>query len=55
MQILAGWQGLDPEAPVFYRGHSMAAADGYVLEHRELWGHDGRLLGLNQQTIAIIK
>jgi len=29
-------------------------ADGYFLETRELWGEDGRLLAINQQTFAII-
>ncbi len=47
--------GIDPEAPLFYRAHTLALAEGYCAEHRELWSEDGRLLALNDQTLAIIK
>jgi hypothetical protein len=48
-------EGLDPEAPFFHRAWTIAEAEGYTVELRELWGEDGRLLALNQQTIAIIR
>lgn len=46
---------LDPAVPVFYRGRVVADQDGYMAEFRELWSEDGRLLALNQQTIAWIR
>jgi len=55
MQVVGDWEGLDPDAPVLFRGTSPVGRDGYVLEHRELWGEDGRLLAYNHQTVAIIK
>lgn len=48
-------EGLDPDEPLFYRAHSPVAAEGYSVEFRELWGSDGRLLALNQQTFVLIK
>ncbi len=54
-QPFVRFEGLDPEAPLFHRAKLLAAADGYCVEFRELWGEDGRLLALNQQTLAIIK
>jgi hypothetical protein len=48
-------EGLDPEAPFFNRARVIAEAEGYTVEQRELWGEDGRLLALNQQTIAVIR
>jgi hypothetical protein len=52
---LAGLDGLDPDAPLFYRGRVLGGADGFAVEARELWGEDGRLVALNQQTFVIIK
>jgi len=49
------FEGLDPDAPFFYRARVLATDGGYSLESRELWGVDGRLLALNQQTFVIIK
>lgn len=49
------FDGLDPEAPFFYRARVLATDGGYSVEFRELWGEDGRLLALNQQTFVIIK
>ena len=43
------------DEPVFFRATSDVARDGYSVEFRELWSPDGRLLALNQQTIAIIR
>jgi hypothetical protein len=54
-QILGTTDGLDPEAPLFHSARSVAARAGYAVEMRELYGEDGRLLALNQQTFAIIK
>ncbi len=48
------FDGLDPEAPLFHCGTLVANRDGYAVEFRELWGHDGRLMATNQQTIAVI-
>ncbi len=42
-------------APIFHCGRGRGARDGYVVELRELWGEDGRLLAFNHQTFAIIK
>jgi acyl-CoA thioesterase len=47
--------GLDPDAPLLYRGTNLAGEEGYAIEQRELWGEDGRLVALNQQTIVVIK
>ena len=54
-QAVAGTAGLDPDAPLFYRGRILAGGDGYAVELRELWGEDGRLVALNQQTIVVIR
>jgi acyl-CoA thioesterase len=54
LDIVAGVDGLAPDAPLLYRGTVPVCADGYFLETRELWGEDGRLVAVNQQTFAII-
>jgi acyl-CoA thioesterase len=54
LDVVDGLAGLDPEAPLLYRGTAPVCGDGYCLETRELWGEDGRLVAINQQTIAII-
>ena len=54
LDIVDGIEGLDPEAPLLYRGTVPVCSDGYFLETRELWGEDGRLVVINQQTLAII-
>lgn len=54
LDIVAGLDGLDPEAPLLYRGTVPVMSDGYFLETRELWGEDGRLVAINQQTFAVI-
>ena len=53
-QPLGAFDGLDPDAPLAYRARVDALRDGYAVELRELWGEDGRLLALNQQTICLI-
>ena len=55
LQCLGDFEGLDPEAPVLLKVHTVSAGDGYMVEFREVWGHDGRLLALNQQTVVVIK
>jgi acyl-CoA thioesterase len=54
LDLVGGLDGLDPEAPLLYRGTVPVCAGGYFLETRELWGEDGRLVAINQQTLAII-
>lgn len=55
LQQLTDLEGLDPEQPLLFRSKDVAIRDGFFVELRELWGHDGRLIALNQQTFAIIK
>jgi hypothetical protein len=55
LQLCGTLEGLDPNAPLFHRARDLVVRDGYFVEHRELWGEDGRLVSLNQQTFAIIK
>lgn len=55
LQWLADPATLDPQQPLAFRARSIATADGYMVEFRELWTPDGRLVALNQQTIAVIK
>jgi len=55
LELLGTCEGLDPEAPLFHRARVVAGGDGYIVEFRELWGEDGRLIALNQQTIALIR
>jgi acyl-CoA thioesterase len=54
LDLLGTLDGLDPDAPLLYRGTVPVCGDGYFLETRELWGEDGRLVAINQQTFAII-
>jgi hypothetical protein len=49
------FEGLDPEAPLLHRGRLLASDDGFCVEQRELWGEDGRLLALNQQTMVVLR
>ena len=54
-QVVGGSAGLDPAAPLLLRATDVACRGGYVVEQRELWGEDGRLCALNQQTIVLIR
>lgn len=54
LELVGSVEGLDPAAPLLYRGTVPVFGDGYFLETRELWGEDGRLLALNHQTFAVI-
>jgi hypothetical protein len=42
-------------APLFHRGRTIAAREGYTVETRELWTVDGRLVSWNTQTVAVIR
>lgn len=55
LERISDLEGLDPEAPLRYRAAVLAGRDGYAIEQRELWGEDGRLVALNQQTVVIMK
>ncbi|MEN9798963.1 MAG: hypothetical protein RL653_2659 [Pseudomonadota bacterium] len=55
LQLVGTLDGLPADAPVFFRSRAPLVQDGYMVEFRELWGVDGRLLALNQQTIAVLK
>lgn len=55
LELVGGFEGLDPAEPIFYRAQAPVMEEGYSVEFRELWGSDGRLLALNQQTFVIIK
>ena len=54
LDIVGTFDGLDPDAPLLYRGTVPVLHEGYFLETRELWGIDGRLVAINQQTFAVI-
>ena len=54
LDIVTNLDGLDPDAPLLYRGTVPVCCDGYFLETRELWGEDGRLVAINHQTFAVI-
>ena len=54
-QPFVRFDGLEADAPLFYRAKLLASEAGYAVEQRELWGEDGRLLALNQQTFVLIK
>lgn len=40
---------------LYYRARAISEREGFVVELRELWTADGRLVALNQQTFVIIK
>lgn len=54
-EVLGDLTGLDPNAPLLHSGRQIAGRDGYLVEFRELRGEDGRLLAMNQQTMALIR
>lgn len=54
-QIADTMDGLAPDAPLFLKAYMLAEHEGYTVEQRELWGEDGRLRALNQQTFAVIR
>lgn len=54
LDIVGTLDGLDPDAPLLYRGTVPVVGEGYFLETRELWGSDGRLVAINHQTFALL-
>lgn len=54
-EVVGALDGLDAAAPLFHRALAVAEHEGYFVELRELWGEDGRLVALNQQTFAVIR
>ena len=55
LQLFPPFEDVSPDAPLYHRGRVLVAADGYSVEERQLWTEDGRLVALNQQTIATIR
>lgn len=55
LEIVDDLEGVDPQLPVLHVGRTPVSQQGYTVEFRELWGADGRLLALNQQTIVMIR
>lgn len=54
-QNFLGDRTLPGDMPLFHRARGIAAAGGYLVEHRELWTPEGELVLLNQQTFVIIR
>jgi acyl-CoA thioesterase len=54
LEVVDGIDGLNPDAPLLYRGVVPVLRDGFFFERRELWGEDGRLVAVNHQTFAVI-
>jgi hypothetical protein len=42
-------------APLYHRGRTLAAREGFTVETRELWTVDGQLASWNTQTVAVIR
>ena len=55
LQLLCDPATLDADAPLRHVARTIAVSQGYAVEYRELWDADGRLVALNEQTIAVIK
>jgi acyl-CoA thioesterase len=55
LDIAGSLDGLDPAAPLLYRGAAPVCSDGYAFEARELWTEDGRLVAQNHQTFVVIR
>lgn len=53
-EAMAELDGLDPDAPLFYRARILGGRGGYAVEARELWGEDGGLVALNQQVLVVM-
>jgi hypothetical protein len=54
LELCAGLDGLDPEAPLLHHATAPVCTDGYMLETRQLWAEDGRLVAVNHQTFAMV-
>lgn len=55
LDLLGGFDGLDPEAPLLHEAHCPRANDGFAVEYRTLRGEDGRVLAANTQTFVMIR
>lgn len=55
LDLTAPLDGLDAESPLFSVGRVLSRHEGYVVEARELWAPDGRLVAISQQTYVIIR
>lgn len=53
MQLVIDPRTLDPEEPLYYRAQSIAGADNFFIELRELWHRDD-LVAMNEQTFALL-
>ena len=47
--------GMGGIEPLFHRGRTVAAREGFTIESRELWTRTGQLVTWNTQTVAVIK
>jgi len=54
LDLCSSLDGLDPAAPLLHHATAPVCTDGYVLETRQLWGEDGRLVAVNHQTFAMV-
>lgn len=55
MQLFGADETIDDAIPLAHRAKMWVLHEGWMIEQRELWSEDGRLVALNQQTIAVIK
>ncbi|MEM9195223.1 MAG: thioesterase family protein [Myxococcota bacterium] len=55
LQLTSKARALDPADPIYFRSWVDHAADGFVIERRELWTGSGELIAINPQTFVIIK
>jgi hypothetical protein len=55
LEIVGSLEGLDPAAPFLHAARAVVSRGGYCVEHRELFGEDGRLVAYNHQTFVVIK
>jgi acyl-CoA thioesterase len=55
MQVVGGAAAWKTDAPLLHTSRTLAVRDGYVTEMRELWTETGELVGLNEQTMVIVK
>lgn len=55
LQLFEAFDTGNLDAPMIHSARSTSCQGGFFAETRELWGADGRLLAINQQTFCIIK
>ena len=54
MQMVHGAAAWTTDAPLLHTSRTLAAHEGYVVEARQLWTDDGKLIALNQQTMVLV-